>query len=184
MMKKLIDFFVKIFNSNSTQTELSLSNKSRKGQGRPTYKISTKGIELICRLEGFSSHVYNDIVGNPTIGYGHKLLAFESYKTISQADAQKLLEQDVRFAETAVNKHVTTLLEQEQFDALVSFVYNVGETAFRKSKLLQLINNGDFKAASIEILKWNHAAGEPSVGLLNRRHIESLALYRVKVKAK
>lgn len=180
-MKTLIDIMLKLIDSVRMQMELLLSPKSNlSGQGSSDLHISETGLDLICRFEGFSSHVYNDVAGHPTIGYGHKLQPYESYTTISEAAARKLLLQDVSFAEKAVNSYVETKLTQSQFDAIVSFVYNVGSSAFEKSTFLKLINNNEFKAASHELLKWNHAGGQAYTGLLNRRQEEALMIYRAK----
>ena len=140
-------------------------------------KISKVGLDLICKFEGFSSHVYKDINGYATIGYGHKLLHHECFDTIDEPAAYDLLLGDVKFAEAAVNKSVLVKLDQNQFDALCSFCYNVGAEKFEESTLLKLVNKNDFRDASYELLKWDHAGGHEVAGLLNRREAESILLY-------
>lgn len=146
------------------------------GQGRPL-TISQKGLDLICSFEGFSSHVYLDIAGLKTIGFGHKLLPNESYTTITQDQAEALLLKDVIFAEKAVNEDVKVPLTQDQFDGLVSFCYNVGTGAFKNSTCLKFLNEGDFEAAALQMLLWAHVNHKESAGLLHRRQEESKLVF-------
>src|SRR5690349_8309851 len=100
-------------------------------------QTSDAGIELIKRFEGFSPHIYKDIAGYPTIGYGHLVAADETFEAVTPEQAGTLLRGDLAEAEEAIARHVTISLEQYQFDALVSFIYNVGSQAFEKSYLLK-----------------------------------------------
>lgn len=136
-------------------------------------KLSDAGLQLIADFEGFRAHVYRDIAGYPTIGYGHKLRDGERYPDgIDAASALALLREDAGTAAACVNRLVTVPLTQHQFDALVSFTYNLGCGALQRSTLLRLLNAGDYTGASRELLRWDRAAGSISEGLLNRRVAE------------
>ena len=136
-------------------------------------KISQDGIDLIKRFEGFSASPYLDAVGYPTIGYGHCLRDGESFTAISREEAETLLKQDVAVAERAVHRSVRAPLTQHQFDALVSFVYNVGVEAFEKSTLLKLLREGNKASAALEFNRWVYAKGRKLPGLEIRRKAES-----------
>ena len=147
-------------------------------------KISTKKTEgmrtteggrtIIKRHEGLKLNVYNDQAGHPTIGYVHKLLPSEIglVNAITLGKAEEYLTGDLKTAEDAVNKLVEVPLNQNQFDALVSFVYNVGAGSFQKSTMLALLNEGNYKLAAEEFPRWNRAGGKVSNGLTNRREQE------------
>lgn len=132
-------------------------------------EISLTGLALIKSVEGYSEKAYTDIAGHKTIGYGHKLGLTETYTTITKNQAAQLLAEDVAGAEAAVNRFVDVALSQAQFDALVSFVYNVGAGAFSRSTMLQKLNSGDYSGAALQFARWNIAGGKVSSGLSNRR---------------
>ncbi|MFP5236825.1 MAG: lysozyme [Acidobacteriota bacterium] len=135
--------------------------------------LSPAGLQLIERSEGFSSTVYNDVAGIPTIGYGHKLRPGESFPDgITQAQAQAILSNDVQSAEAAVRRLVTVPLNQGQFDALVGFTYNLGSGNLESSTLLKDLNAGNYDAAAQQILRWDHAGGKVQPGLQTRRQTE------------
>lgn len=136
-------------------------------------ELSAAGLQLIERSEGFSSSVYNDVAGIPTIGYGHRVLPDESFPNgITQAQAQAILANDVRNAEAAVQRLVTVPLTQNQFDALVDFTYNLGSANLASSTLLKDLNAGNYDAAANQILLWDHAGGKVQPGLQVRRQAE------------
>ena len=135
-------------------------------------KISNEGLELIKKFESFSAVPYDDIAGYPTIGFGHKIVAGEVFGSIGSMEATALLEKDCAWAVTIINTAVSVMLEQHQFDALCSFTYNVGAHAFATSTLLKLLNEEKYGEASNEFLKWCHAGGKKSEGLLRRRRNE------------
>lgn len=139
-------------------------------------KISKKGLELIAEFEGFSPTIYEDIAGYPTIGFGHLIKSeneMRKYsKGITKEEALEILRKDVEIAETAVNTYVKVPLTQNQFDALVSFVYNVGSGNFFRSTILKELNRKNYKKAADELLRWNKAGGKVSKGLSNRREKE------------
>ena len=135
-------------------------------------KTSQTGIDLICSFEGCKLTSYRDIVGILTIGYGHTGEDVQEDQTITQDDAVNLLKKDLNKFEDGVNNLVQVDLNQNQFDALVSFSYNLGLHTLGGSTLLKDINNGDFDSAANEFLKWDHAGGKVVQGLLRRRQAE------------
>jgi len=135
-------------------------------------KISEKGIEFLKQREGEKLTRYLDSVGKPTIGVGHLILPGEDYEHITPEQSTELLKKDLEWAEKAVNSLVRVALSQNQYDALVSFVFNVGEHALTISTLLKKLNSSDYKGAADEFLKWNMAGGKRIQGLANRRELE------------
>ena len=132
---------------------------------------------LIKEWEGLRLTAYkptpNDVW---TIGWGHTKTAKQGM-TITEEEAQRLFNSDVSWAVEAVNKLVKVPLNQAQFDALVSFVFNVGETAFARSTLLKKLNLGDYSGAANEFPRWNKQAGKALKGLTRRRaHEQELFL--------
>lgn len=132
--------------------------------------MSAQGLDMLRSLEGFSATPYPDHKGQ-SIGYGHLIKPGESLTYVTEAQAAQLLAQDVAWAEAAVNAAVTVQLTQAQFDALVSFTYNVGAGAFRGSTLLKRINAGDPNASS-EFGRWVYASGQVNQALVSRRRTE------------
>ena len=136
-------------------------------------KTSEKGIKLIETFEGFSAIPYPDVGGKNTVGYGHLIKDGEIFSSITEDQAAILLGADLLYAENAVNNAVLVTLNQNQFDALISFVFNLGAPNFRSSHLLAAINNSDFSTAAGEFCKWDHCNGVVVEGLLRRRLAES-----------
>lgn len=138
--------------------------------------LSIAGLDAIKRHEAFVATPYLDAAGKWTIGYGHLIKAGESFDSLSESAALSLLSRDVNAAENAVNSLVRATLTQPQFDALVSFVFNVGAGAFRSSTLLKKINSGDATAAA-EFGRWVYVtkSGQKLVanGLVSRRQSEA-----------
>ncbi len=139
----------------------------------PTGKTSEDGITLIKGFEGFRGDVYDDVGGKKTIGYGHLLKNGENYTSIDEKTAEALLKLDLADAESCVNKLVTTGVSQNEFDSLVSFVYNLGCTNFSTSTLLKFVNLREFRGASNEFKRWDHAGGKEVAGILRRRLAEA-----------
>ena len=104
------------------------------------------------------------------------ILPGEQFSTITEADAIELLRHDLAIAEAAVRRLITVPLTQNQFDALVSFTFNVGEGALEKSTLRRRINQGDWALAKGELLRWVHADGKKLKGLVARREAEAAFL--------
>ncbi|HVI43989.1 MAG TPA: glucosaminidase domain-containing protein [Chitinophaga sp.] len=147
--------------------------------------VSTAGVDLIKRLEGFRAQKYNDQAGHCTIGYGTLLhkgncngdASEQPYAGgITEQRATQLLQERLTTFQEAVNSRVTVTLNQNQFDALVSFVYNVGTENFRRSTLLRLLNQGNYGAVPTEMRKWvkvrRNGQLVDSQGLINRRNAE------------
>jgi lysozyme len=135
-------------------------------------KTSQKGIELIKKHEGLRLRSYLCAAGHYTVGFGHTRTAAANL-TISRQLAEDLLMQDLQFAEIAVSSS-GVLLNQNQFDALVSFAFNLGSTAFRGSSLLKKIRlNASEDEIRHQFSRWVHAKGKPIPGLIARRTDEA-----------
>ena len=136
-------------------------------------ELSAAGLELLKKSEGFRSHVYLDLEGWPTIGYGHRLVHPESFPAgIDEAQAAGLLAADVREAEQAVERMVNVPLAQGQFDALVDFCFNLGAGKLAGSTILKDLNAGRYDAAGEQLLRWDHAGTSVNAGLKARREAE------------
>ena len=139
-------------------------------------KISNNGLNLIKQFEGLRLNAYDDGVGVWTIGYGtikypNGTLVKKGDK-ITQTQADQYIANDVATFERAVNMLVNVPLNQNQFDALVSFTYNLGATNLSASTLLKKLNSKDYKGAAAEFPKWNKAGGKVMTGLVRRRKAE------------
>lgn len=134
-------------------------------------RLSPKGLELIKAHEGLRLRAYQDVVGVWTVGYGHTGTA-KPGMTITSEQADTLLRYDVEQFENAVNNLVHVPLNQNQFDALVSFTFNLGRGALERSTLLRKLNAGDYQGAAKEYGKWVNAGGKPWPGLIRRRREE------------
>lgn len=143
--------------------------------------ISDTGLDLIKRFEGLRLEAYLDPVGIPTIGYG--TIQYPGGKErvrigdrITQAKAELFLRHDCERFENVINTNVFVPLTQNQFDALVSFTYNVGAEAFLDSTMLKLINKGYLDDASKQFARWvqGEVGGKMQVlpGLVSRREAE------------
>lgn len=145
-------------------------------------RISQLGINLIKRYEGFSSKAYLCPAGVWTIGYGHTksadLLRAKGLE-ISEEEGEELLKHDIKIFERAVRRLVKVDLTQNQFDALVSFTFNLGAGNLKKSTLLRKLNTGDYEGAAEEFPKWVRANGRILGGLVTRRK-EERALFLTK----
>lgn len=136
--------------------------------------VSAGGAAFVSQHEGRKLRAYKDPVGIVTVCDGHTSTArLGQVKTPAECDA--LLRGDLRAAEEAVRRLVKVPLSQETFDALVSFVFNVGEGNFAKSTLLKKLNRGDYVGACNELPKWSYARGVPLPGLVTRRSEERKA---------
>jgi len=141
-------------------------------------KLSTEGIELIKKHEGVRQTVYADPIGLPTGGVGHLLSTEERVKfpigtSLTDEQVNAWLREDVSEAEVAVRSAVKVELTQSQFDALVSFTFNVGGGALRTSQLLRLTNERLWDKAAKEFSRWIWAGGRIFNGLRNRRKDEA-----------
>lgn len=135
----------------------------------------SKALDMIAGFELFRSHAYPDANGY-SIGYGHFIREGDGLSTesvVSESQAYDLLSQDAQSAANCVDASVEVTLNDNQRAALISFVYNEGCGAFRKSTMLRKINAGDFEGASQEFSKWTLSQGEQVTALVTRRQSES-----------
>lgn len=131
--------------------------------------ISIGGLAHIKGWEALRLNRYLDEGGKPTIGYGHLIQPGEDLYRITETQATGLLLMDLKIAVEAVNKAVKVPITQSQYDALVSFVFNVGASRFYKSTLLKLLNQGDIAGVRSQFGKWVYVGKNISNGLINRR---------------
>lgn len=139
-------------------------------------QTSEKGIALIKEFEGCKLTAYQDSVGVWTIGYGWTQPVdgkpIRAGMTIKQETAERLLKTGLVSYESDVSRLVKVSLTQWQFDALVSFTYNLGARSLSTSTLLRKLNAGDYAGAADEFLRWNKAGGKILNGLTRRREAE------------
>lgn len=135
-------------------------------------KISQKGLNLIKSFEGLELKAYKDSVGVVTIGYGSTGTHVSMGQTLTVQQAEDLLRKDVSRFEEGVGKLVKVTINQNQFDALVSFSFNLGLGNLSSSTLLKKLNAGDYQGASLEFERWNKAGGKVLNGLTRRRLAE------------
>jgi lysozyme len=134
--------------------------------------IGNKVIELIKHFEGCELEAYKCAAGVPTIGYGH-IKGVQIGDTITQEQAEQMLVEELNEYEGYINDMVTTPLSQNQFDALVSWVYNLGGGNLKASTLLKVLNSGDFNGVPAQLMRWNKAGGKVLEGLTRRRQAEA-----------
>lgn len=146
-------------------------------------RISQKGIDLIKKFEGVRLKSYICPAGVLTIGYGHTGSDVYPNQQITEEEAEQLLRKDTESAQQTVSSFVTAKINQNEYDALVSFTFNVGPTAFVNSTLLRLLNHGaDRKIVAGEFGRWVKAGSDqPVPGLVRRRDAEK-TLFLEKVK--
>lgn len=133
--------------------------------------------KLMIGFEGEVLKGYLDSAGFLSVGIGHLCKKDESYrlgKAISLDESRRLFRQDSAWAIKAVDRMVTVELTPNQFDALVSLCFNIGENAFRKSTLLKKLNAANYKGCADAFRQWIYAGGKVSKGLVNRRTKEKV----------
>lgn len=136
---------------------------------------SENGYNLIKRFEGLYLNAYDDGTGVITIGYGTIRINGQPIQMgtiITEDQANQFLQSEVQVFENFVNQYVRIQLNQNQFDALISFTYNLGQHNLLMSTLLRKLNQGDFQGAAAEFPKWDMAGGHVWKGLLDRRLAE------------
>ena len=131
-----------------------------------------EGIALIKKFEGCELEAYQCSAKVWTIGYGHTKDVVEGM-TISKEEAEEMLVDELHEYENYINQYVTTALSQNQFDALVSWVYNLGPANLKASTLLKVLNQGEYEDVPAQIKRWNKAGGKVLEGLIRRREAEA-----------
>jgi lysozyme len=136
-------------------------------------ELSVAGLAILKQSEGFRGRTYRDAEGIPTIGYGHKLLPRESYPSgITEAEATVILSRDLALSEGSISRLARVPLTQGQFDALVDFVFNLGQGRLESSTLLKDLNAKQYDAAAAQLLQWDHAGAKELTALKARRAAE------------
>lgn len=134
-------------------------------------RTSQEGIELIKYFEGCSLVPYKDIAGYWTIGIGHLMKEYQDI-SLTEQESEDILAHDLLKSENSIRRLVKVPLNQNQFDALVSFTFNLGSGALQRSQLRAKINREEYIDAAPEFLKWCRAGGRISRGLIKRRKAE------------
>ena len=133
--------------------------------------ISKNGLDLIKQFESLQLKAYKCSANVWTIGYGHTKNVKEGDR-ISQDQANCFLMQDLYSVERAIVRLVKVKINQNQFDALCSLIFNIGISAFNKSTLLAKLNNGDYVGAAEQFRRWNKVNNVVTAGLVRRRQAE------------
>ena len=137
--------------------------------------ITRDGLNLIKQFEGFEPEIYLDAAGYPTIGYGHLIRKGEHKmfeNGISKSAAEALLAKDVWAAENGVLRLISIPLTDGQFDALVSFTFNLGSGALQRSTLRRKVNREEHDEVPEQLMRWVWAGGRKLKGLTRRRAAE------------
>jgi len=150
-----------------------LDTSKKTGLGENKMKISEEGISLIKHFEGCGLKAYQDSVGIWTIGYG-TIKGVKEGDQINQDEAEHLLQEEMPEYEGYINKMINVPLDQNQFDALCSWVFNLGPTNLQSSTLLKVLNEGKYDEVPDQIKRWNKAGGKVLQGLVRRREAEAL----------
>ncbi len=135
--------------------------------------ISKEGIDLIKHFEGCRLEAYEDAVGVPTIAYG-RIKDVKMGDSCTQAQAEAWLDEELHEYEGYINDAVTVALTQNQFDSLVSWVYNLGPSNLKSSTMLKVLNKEQYADVPEQIQRWNKVDGKVLEGLVRRRNAESL----------
>lgn len=136
------------------------------------HKIGSKGLEMIKHFEGLELKAYQCAAGVWTIGYGHTK-GIQPGMVITEETANDMLVEELEEYENYINSMVECPLSQNQFDALVSWVYNLGPANLKASTLLKVLNAGDYAGVPAQIKRWNKAGGKVLEGLTRRRQAEA-----------
>ncbi|MDX3740344.1 lysozyme [Pseudomonas sp.] len=141
-------------------------------------RTSQRGLSLIKSFEGLRLQAYQDAVGVWTIGYGTTRGVNAGMK-ISKEQAERMLLNDVQRFEPEVERLVNVSLSQNQWDALISFTYNLGSANLESSTLLRKLNAGNYTGAADQFPRWNKAGGRVLPGLVRRRAAEQALFMEV-----
>lgn len=134
-------------------------------------RTSQRGLSLIKSFEGLRLLAYRDAVGVLTIGYG-ATRGVKAGMSVTKEQAERMLLNDVQRFEAEVERLVKAPLSGNQWDALVSFTYNLGAANLESSTLLRKLNTGDYAGAAEQFPRWNKAGGKVLPGLVRRREAE------------
>jgi len=159
---------------------MDLGAKAALPAGTTLRPVIAKGVAVTKLSEGWRNRLYNDVARYCTIGYGHLVKrspcdgseSADWQDGITEPVGEALLVEDMTDAQIAVMLSVTTKLSDTQFAALCDFVFNVGATNFRMSRLLQVVNAGQHDQVANQLLRWTKAGGREIAGLRNRRQRE------------
>ena len=135
--------------------------------------ISEEGLSLIKKFEGCELKAYRCAANVLTIGYGTTKGVTEDME-ITKEEAESLLKEEMHEYEGYINDMIKVPLEQNQFDSMVSWVFNLGSTNLSSSTLLKKINNSEYDEVPSQIKRWNKAGGKVLDGLIRRREAEAL----------
>lgn len=129
---------------------------------------------MVAHFEGYRPFIYKDAVGIPTVGYGHVVKKGERIpQPLLPKDAYALLMQDLNAHANVMSKDIKVPLRQNQYDALASFVFNVGNGKFKTSTVLKQVNAKDHTSVPNQLKRYVYAGGKLLTGLVNRREQES-----------
>jgi lysozyme len=135
-------------------------------------KTSQEGISLIKSFEGCELTAYRCSANVPTIGFGHTAGVSDG-DTCTQEEAETMLAEDLEEFEDYVKNYVESELQQNEFDALVAWTYNLGPKNLSESTLLKELNAGNLEEVPRQMKRWNRAGGKVLDGLIRRREAES-----------
>jgi lysozyme len=163
---------------------LDLDGRATLPAGRTLRPLPAKGLAVTKAGEGWRAKLYNDVAGYCTIGHGHLIKLkrcdgtepAEFLDGLTETEGEALLVKDMAKAQTAVMLAVTAEITDTQYAALCDFVFNVGAGNFRKSRLLEVVNDGQHDQVATQLMRWVKAGGKEIPGLRNRREHE-IALY-------
>lgn len=174
--KYFFDAARELLGGKLTQPQVDKLNNVIDGYQTKGMVTSRTGIDLISSFEDTRLKSYDDGVGIWTIGIGTTIypngVKVKKGDTCSLDQAKSYFSHDLKRFENAVNSSLKMIVNQNQFDALVSLAYNIGEDAFKKSTLVEMLNNNNFTGASDQFLRWNKAKGKVLNGLTRRREAE------------
>ena len=156
----------------NTGVEQRQDTSEKMALGESNMQISEEGISLIKHFEGCGLEAYQDSVGIWTIGFG-TIKGVKEGDRINQDEAEHLLQEEMPEYEGYINEMVDVPLEQNQFDALCSWVFNLGPKNLSESTLLRVLNDGKYDEVPQQIVRWNKAGGEVLKGLVKRRQAEA-----------
>lgn len=164
IIQKVKDFFMRVVKKKDEKKE-----DLEKGSIVSPQSI----VDLLKKFEGCSLKSYQDTGGVWTVGVGHTGSEVHAGMTITQAQADALLAQDIKNTQSQLKPLVTVPLNRNQLDALTSFCFNVGCGTFKGSKLRQVLNQGDYKDVPFHLGKYIYDNGKVVNGLVVRRQAES-----------